>query len=59
MSIDYNVINYEISVLCGGFVLLSMFDYSVWITCPFSLATSAVLLGIIFGGQKIINRPKQ
>jgi hypothetical protein len=45
--------------LCGGIFLLSIFDYSVRITCPFSLATSAVLLGITFGGQKIINSPKQ
>jgi hypothetical protein len=38
--------------LCGGKYLLSIFDYSVRITCPFSLATSAVLLGIAFGDPK-------
>jgi hypothetical protein len=45
--------------LCGGKCLPSICEYSVRITCPFSLATSAVLLGITFGGQKIINSPKQ
>jgi hypothetical protein len=45
--------------LCGGKYFLSIFDYSVRITYPFSLDTSEVLLGITCGGQKIINRPKK
>jgi hypothetical protein len=59
VSIDYDVINCKAAVA----IRRKMFALNLWlsvrISCSFSLATSAVLLRITFGGPQIINRPTQ